>query len=520
MAVRELDSMADLIAAHVAGRPEATALSFLGRDTSFAALDAQSNRIANALLAEGLEPGDRIAILAKNSDDYLAVVLGAAKARVCAVALNWRLAPAEIAYILRHSEARLLFAESEFVAALDEAVAESPSIRRTLTMDPPNPGSTAEAWWMAAIPAPPAVRAQRDDDLVQMYTSGTTGLPKGVMLTHGGYIRAFAQTGDIDWLQYDENDSLLPPSPFFHVSGLNVALKGLSIGCRTVLRPVFIPHEVAELIARERITRTLMVPAVIAQLLRAPATRALDLSCLRSITYGGSPMPPDVLREAQEVFGCDFIQGYGLTETSGQATFLSPADHDPARGKLKSCGRPIPGVELRIVDAEGHELPPGGVGEILIRTPSMMKGYWRDPGATDATVVDGWLHSGDAGHLDDEGFLYIHDRVKDMIVSGGENIYPAEVESALSHHPAISDVAVIGVPSERWGEEVKAVVVLEPGASLTEQELIAFARTRIGGYKVPKSVDFIDVLPRNPSGKLLKKELREPYWAGHVRRVG
>ena len=210
---------------------------------------------------------------------------------------------------------------------------------------------------------------------------------------------------------------------------------------------------------------------------------------------------------------------YGLTETTGGGTFLPPEDHDPSRGKLRSCGKPAPAHEIKIVDANGCALPCGEVGEIAIRAPNVMKGYWNKPDSTKAAVVDGWLRTGDAGYFDEEGYLYIHDRVKDMIVSGGENIYPAEVESALFGHPAVADVAVIGVPDERWGEAVKAVVVKKPGAAVTPGELIGWARERIAGYKLPKSIDFAEALPRNPTGKILKRELRKPYWAGQERQV-
>ena len=224
--------------------------------------------------------------------------------------------------------------------------------------------------------------------------------------------------------------------------------------------------------------------------------------------------------QAAQKFKCDFVQVYGLTETTGCGTNLKPEDHDPARGKLRSCGKPNTGVEIRIVDEDGKDVPQGEVGEIIMRASSNMKGYWAKPEATADAVRDGWFYSGDAGFLDDEGYVFIHDRVKDMIVSGGENVYPAEVENALFAHPQIADVAVIGVPDEKWGEAVKACVVPEAGATLDPEEIIAFARERIAGYKLPKSVDFVDALPRNPSGKILRRELRDPYWEGQDRRVG
>jgi fatty-acyl-CoA synthase len=245
----------------------------------------------------------------------------------------------------------------------------------------------------------------------------------------------------------------------------------------------------------------------------------MDFSKLKSLSYGASPISDEVLQRAQRTFGCEFVQLYGLTETLGAGTYLPPQAHDPARGKLRSCGIPVPGVEIKVVDGEGREVKTGEVGEIVIRGRNIMKGYWNKPEATQNSIRDGWFASGDAGFFDADGYLYIHDRVKDMIVSGGENIYPAEVENALFGHPAVADVAVIGVPDERWGEAVKAIVVKKPDSDVMPADIIAYARERIAGYKLPKSVDFIEALPRNPSGKILRRELREPYWKGQTRRV-
>jgi acyl-CoA synthetase (AMP-forming)/AMP-acid ligase II len=254
-------------------------------------------------------------------------------------------------------------------------------------------------------------------------------------------------------------------------------------------------------------------------MLQHPKCATTDFSSVRRLSYGASPIAEDLLRKAQEIFQCPFIQLYGLTETTGAGTYLPAAAHDPAQAKLRSCGIPFPGIEIRIIDERGAPLGVGAVGEIVIKSQVIMKGYWNKPEATAKAIVDDWFHTGDAGYFDDEGYLYIHDRLKDMIVSGGENIYPAEVENAVFGHPAVADVAVIGVPDEKWGETVKAVVVLKPGTQVSAQELIEYARSRIAGYKIPRSVDFIAALPRNPSGKILRRELREPYWAGKTRRV-
>jgi long-chain acyl-CoA synthetase len=268
------------------------------------------------------------------------------------------------------------------------------------------------------------------------------------------------------------------------------------------------------------VTLAFVAPAVLLILLQTPGCREADFASLRRVVYAGSPIPLALLRDALATFGCAFGQVYGLTETTGAVTHLSPADHAMADSpRLGSCGKPLGTTALRVVDGVGNPLPPGQVGEIVLRSPQVMSGYWELPEATAEATRDGWFHTGDAGYVDADGYLYVHDRIKDMIVSGSENIYPAEVESALSGHPAVADVGVIGVPDARWGEAVKAIVVRKKGADATEAELIAYCRARIAHYKAPKSVAFADALPRNASGKILKRELRAPYWVGHERQV-
>jgi len=306
----------------------------------------------------------------------------------------------------------------------------------------------------------------------------------------------------------------------FHIGGSGWALVGLYAGAQNVLAREFDPPAILQLIAEFGVTKAFFVPAMILFLLQAPQCANTDFSSLELIAYGASPAPIELLRNALKTFGCEFAQVYGLTETTGAITYLPPEDHsEDATERLKSCGKPMASVEIRIFDAMGRELAPGEVGEVVCRTPQIMLGYWNLPEATQAAIRDGWFHTGDAGYMDRDGYLYIYDRVKDMIISGGENIYPAEVENALFGHPAIADVAVIGVPDAKWGEAVKAVVVRKPGAAVSVQELIEFARARIAGFKLPSSIDFVDALPRNPSGKILKRELRKPYWGDQDRQV-
>jgi long-chain acyl-CoA synthetase len=292
-------------------------------------------------------------------------------------------------------------------------------------------------------------------------------------------------------------------------------------GAKGVIAREFDPFKVLDFIEKDRISKMFMVPAALQIVVRQPRARQVDYRRLKYILYGASPIPLDLLRECIEVFGCGFCQQYGMTETTGTIVYLPPEDHDPAGNqRMRSAGLPLPGVEIRILDESGNPLPPNTVGEVATRSHSNMRGYWKLDEATAAAMdADGWLRTGDAGYLDADGYLFIHDRVKDMIISGGENVYPAEVESAVYGHPDVAEVAVIGVPDEKWGEAVKAVVVPKPGATIDPADIIAFARTRIAAFKVPKSVDVIAALPRNASGKILRRELREPYWAGHTRRV-
>ena len=323
------------------------------------------------------------------------------------------------------------------------------------------------------------------------------------------------------WAKYDPGKTNLVLMPLFHVAGVNCGLLGLLQGVREIILRDVNPAEIVRLIPEQGVNYAFLAPTIINMVLQTPGVDEADFSRLERIFYGASPISESVLRKAQAVFGCDFHQLYGLTETIGGATHLSAADHAPERDKLRSCGKPWPGFEVQVIKPDGSTGGVGEVGEIQIRAKGVMKGYWNRPDATkDAICPQGWFKSGDAGYLDDEGYLYIHDRVKDMIVTGGENVYPAEVENALFSHPAIADAAVIGVPDERWGEAVKGIVVLKAGMTATAAELIAHCRGEIAGYKCPKSIDITDVLPRNPSGKVLRRELRAPFWEGRERMVG
>jgi acyl-CoA synthetase (AMP-forming)/AMP-acid ligase II len=495
------------------------AIHFEGRDLSYGELERHSDAVAGFLQAEGVKPGDRVAWLGRPSEAWFEIFFGVAKARAAFAPINSRLAVPEIAFILKDSAANVFFVTPEFFEAAQAVLEQIDRPIRTIAVGGTHPVFASYADLRAAAPAPRLERPRAEDDVLQLYTSGTTGLPKGVRLTNANYSAFLGLRHQIGGFSYDAEDSVLILMPMFHVAGTNISFAGLASGGRLVLHAEFVPPAVLKAIEGERIAHVFMAPVMINVLLQTPGVETTNYSSLKTVSYGASPISEAVLAKATQTFGCGFIQFYGMTETTGAGTTLSPADH---HGEfLRSCGKCWAGLETRIADEDGNALPPGEIGEIEIRGPIVMAGYWNRPEATAETIrPDGWLRTGDAGFRDEAGFFFVHDRVKDMIVSGGENVYPAEVENAILGCPGVADAAVIGVPDERWGEAVKAIVVRKPGADPTPAEVIAWARERIAGYKAPKSVDFIDALPRNPSGKVLRRELRKPYWEGRDRKVG
>jgi long-chain acyl-CoA synthetase len=513
-------TMADIPRFHGQEDPEREALVAGGRTWTFGQLDAESSQVAQGLASLGVGAGDRVAFLDKNSPEYFTQLFGGAKVNAVSVAVNWRLAPPEMEYILNDAEAKVLFVGDEFLEHLSKINLETVS-KVVVVGDPGFTGHESYADWVNQFPAEdPGVEAAGTDTCYQLYTSGTTGLPKGVELTNDNFFSLLGEA--IQEWRFTADSVNLVAMPLFHIAGSGWGVVGLYIGAKTILLREINPPEILEVIPQHQITHALLVPAVLQFLLVTPGVESTDFSTLDIMVYGASPITEQVLVASMQTFGCDFIQAYGLTETTGGITILRPEDHDPGGPRahlLRSAGAPWTGVELRIVNPENREdLPEGQVGEIWCRTSQIMKGYWKNPEATAAAIVDGWFRTGDAGYLRD-GYLFIHDRVKDMIVSGGENIYPAEIENALMKHPGVADVAVIGVPDEKWGESVKAIIT-RSDPDLTEQDVIAFARDHLAGYKIPRSIDWMDALPRNPSGKILKTELRKPYWEGKDRMVG
>lgn len=515
-----LNAIADIPRLQARKRPDANALWFEGRSTTYRQLDLRANKVANALIAADVEPGDRIAYLGKNMDIYYEILFGATKARAALASINNRLAAPEMEFIATDAEIKILFVAAEFyeiAAIFAEAV---PTLKGIIAIDGDHPDWIGYQDLLAKqSDADPMLDHQIDDDVIQLYTSGTTGLPKGVQLTNDNYLSFMHQAADLTWSAYNEGEAIMNAMPLFHVAGVNVGILATAQGAETVIIRDIDPGVILNLIPEKQIAHAFWVPAVILIMTQHPAAADTDFSSLKIVSYGASPIAESLLLEAQALMGCKFTQVYGLTETTGGGTFLPPEAHNPAWGKLRSCGVPYPGTIIRCVDGDGNPVPTGEVGEIVIKSDFVMKGYWNRPEATAEAVQNGFFHSGDAGYFDEDGFLYIHDRVKDMIISGGENIYPAEVENAVFAHPDIADAAVIGIPDEKWGESVKAIVVLKPDTDPTVEEIIAFTKERIASYKCPKSIDFIDALPRNPSGKVLRKDLREKYWGDTDRRV-
>ena len=497
----------------------------LGSETvTWGELYERAVRVAGALSTSGVVPGERVAFLDRNGIEFFEVLFGCALLGAVSVAVNWRLAGAEIAAIVEDAGATVLVYGPDYDATVAEITGNVTSVRHYV------PLAEFAAWrdaGAADAPVDPGFEPGPDDVVTQLYTSGTTGLPKGAMIS--GRNLATILGGASEVFRIDTTTVSMVAMPLFHIGGTGWALSGMSRGGHSVIVRDIDPVDILRIIEEHGITDTFIVPAVLMFLLATPHIATADVSSLRTIYYGASPISEDVLVRSMQALGCDFVQVYGLTETTGAITSLLSEDHDPDGPRanlLRSAGRPFSHVELRIVDsATGETLPAGAVGEVMARSDQTMLGYWNKPAETAAVISpDGWFRTGDAGWLSEDGYLFLHDRIKDMIVSGGENVYPAEVENALLAHPGVADAAVIGVPDDRWGETVKAVVVRAADAEGDDgtlaADIIAGTRLRLAHFKCPTSIDFVDALPRNPSGKVLKRELRAPYWEGRERNIG
>ena len=506
---------------HARERPLHPAIVQAGRTLDYATLHDRVARCAGLLLDRGVTRGERVALLSNNCNAFLEFVFAAARIGAIALPLNARLTAREIHPLLLDSRPRLLVHDSEHLEVAREAAPEFTSRLAVGDSD-----SEYEQQLARLAPVPANEEFDPEDPMILMYTSGTTGRPKGAVMTHGSILSSRHTADDAaqevrTWQEPVPGDVTLLAMPCFHISGTGTGIGTMVAGTNAIVLPEYDPARALDLIENYNISKIFLVPAAIQILLNHPRIAEVDFSRLQYVTYGASPIPLELMKEAMDVLGCGFVQMYGMTETSGTIVALDPEDHVPEGSpRMRSVGKPLQGVEIKIIDETGATLGPDTVGEIATRSSKNMSRYWNNPEATAQTIdADGWLRTGDAGYLDRDGYLYIHDRVKDMIISGGENVYPAEVENALYAHPGVADVAVIGVPDEKWGEAVKACVVVKAGHTLSEADVIAHARGHIAGYKCPKSVDFIAALPRNPSGKILRRELRAPYWEGKDRAV-
>jgi acyl-CoA synthetase (AMP-forming)/AMP-acid ligase II len=513
----------DHTAAFHAGRcPDRVAILCEDRAVTYGELHRRSNRTAHALRAAGAARGSRVAYLGKESEHYYDLLFGCAKAGAVLVPVNWRLTAPEVDHILRDSGTGLLFVEDEFLAVARKAAAGLPQDVVIVPLDGPDgPGRGFTAWQGDHADTAPETAAAPDDPIAQIYTSGTTGLPKGVVLAHRSFfaVRDALASEKLSWIDWRESDVSLIGIPGFHIGGLWWATQGFNAGVTNVAMRMFASGDAVRLIRDHGVTTACLVPAMLQMVLAEPAATAEDFTTLRKVVYGGSPISESLLRECLERIGCEFAQIYGLTETGNTAVCLPPHEHVVGGSRLKAAGRPYPGFAAKVIDRAGRELPPGAIGEVCLRTPARMLEYWGLAEATAETLVDGWIHTGDAGYLDDEGYVFICDRIKDTVIVAGENVYPAEIENALAQHPAVVEAAVVGIPDTRWGEAIHAFVVLRPGSDVTPRELVLALKGRIADFKIPSSFDYIETLPRNPSGKILRRELRDRFWEGRDRQV-
>ena len=513
----------DILWHHAARRPGKAAIVWDGKTYTYADLASRVRRLANALVGLGIGKGERVGLLATNCVEHAETVFALSEIGALWVPLNYRLTPSEIGVIVDGVECSAIVYSADMAETVEALRDDGSGVRHWIGIgDGTKIGESYDGLLEEASDARPPRRSVPDDLFAIMHTSGTTGLPKGAMVTHRQMLQGFAYSV----MEYGAraDDVALHLLAQFHAGGNVYFMQQFLVGSTIFLHAHFDPDAVLRAIEKERISYAGLVPSMLIFLLESERIGKADLSSLGRIQYGASPIPVDRLARALEVFDADFQGIYGQTEAAVFVTHLSGDEHRRALaagggGLLESCGKACIGYEVMIADDEDNELEPGAVGEVLIRGDSVMSGYWNRPDATERTLRGGWLHSGDMGRRDEDGYIYIVDRKKDVIISGGENVYPAEVENFISAHPEVMEVAVVGVPDERWVEAVKAIVALRPGSALAEADIVEFCRGKLGGFKIPKSVDFVDALPRTPTGKVKKNVLREPFWEDHGRRV-
>ena len=503
--------------------PDRPALGFGGREQTWIELNRATEELAGGLRSLGVGKGDRVAILALNSDRYVEFFYAAWRLSAVVVPINTRCSKDEVGYALADSRPRVIVVDDAFAGLVEDMTAADGDVRVIHAGDGEPAAGSMRYDALRRLGAPVTCLGGADEDVAGIfYTGGTTGHPKGVMLCHTGLITTLlaGKRGE----EPKQDVAILCVLPMFHLAGAQLAVASAIAARKLIIHPTCDPGAIIECVVRDRIDTLSLVPAMWNMLIDHPKAQDADLSSLTNALYGASPMPEGTLRRLlARLPQARFSQGYGQTETAGVCTLLGPEDHDPDgpnAARLKSAGQPILFSEIRILGEEGQDLPRGDVGEIAIRSTGNMLGYWNLPEQTAATLKDGWIMSGDAGFMDSDGYLFIVDRTKDMIISGGENVYSAETESALSTHPDVLECVVIGVPDERWGERVHAIVRRVAGSSVISEELIEYCKTKIGGYKCPRTIEFRDhPFPVSAAGKILKREIRASYWDGVGRNV-
>jgi acyl-CoA synthetase (AMP-forming)/AMP-acid ligase II len=515
----DANTLGSLILRNMRLRPDAPAVTFEGTTRTHRQLAERAFRLAHALIRLGVRRGDRVAILAQNCIEYMETYAAGELAGHITVTLNFRLAEPEITYILADSQPDVLIMDAALAELLGPTARSR--LRHVVVFGGPGDGLDYEDLLAAEAPTPPAVAVRPDDIAHLIYTSGTTGRPKGVMLSHRGQMQSALMSAVEALVQ--PTDRLALAMPYYHIGAKNQWMAHSLFGCPIILHRAFRPQPFIESLRTEQVTVTLLAPTMLNDLIDAGGNRA-TLPALRKVFYSAAPMPEAILRRGITAFGPIFAQVYGMTETGGPGCTLHAHLHRPNGTeqdirRLGSAGQPMVGVEIRIVRADGTACDVGETGEILIRSDAVMAGYWNNGPATNDTLRDGWVHTGDLGMRDAEDFIFVVDRKKDMIVSGGENIYSREVENALMSHPAVQEAAVVGAPDDRWGETVFAFVVLRDAMVASEDDIIAHVRSLIAGYKRPRSVRFIAALPKLPNGKVEKFKLREPLWAGRQKSI-
>jgi acyl-CoA synthetase (AMP-forming)/AMP-acid ligase II len=511
----------DFLNIAVAICPDRDAVVFEGKRYTFSQLNERVNRLTNALLNLGVTRGDRVAMLQVNCNQHVETYFAVAKAGAIYVPLNFRAKGDELKYMLNSAEAGVLFVGGRYIDLVNSIKADVPSLKRIISVEGKHDGMLCYEDVLDSASAEDVVTEIDDDDTTMLvYTAGTTGFPKGVMLSHNSFTVYVLENVTPADPELEEGNILTVP--LYHVAGIQAMMAAIYGGRTLVMERQFEAGEWMELVEREKANRAMMVPTMLKQLMEHPDFQKHDLSSLRVITYGAAPMPLEVITKALDVFpGVSFINAFGQTETASTITSLTPEDHvisgsgeerDRKLKRLSSIGKAMSDVEMKVVDEGGNELPPGEVGEIIARGPRVMTGYWKDEEKTKKAIDEGgWVHTGDVGYVDEDGYFFLAGRSSDIIIRGGENIAPEELEAILRAHPAVDDTAVIGIPDEEWGEVPRAIVVLKPGETATAEEIMEHCRQKLASYKRPRSVIFVDELPRNPMGKVLKRVLREQY---------